>query len=153
MEANVVWATDDSDLISFKTPHKPWNKIPGYFKQVEVGKLGAFAVDRYDNFYYRAGSRYGGRGDTWQKIIAPRFKHFSVGENSIWGVDENFDEIGYHGAGSRYFDNTRLAEKCLKFLPNKVIYDFKFHGNLFRFLRRLFWEGPCYKLFLTFQED
>ena len=38
--------------------------------------------------------------------------------------DEDFDEIGYHGAGSRYFDNTRLAEKCLKFLPNKVIYDF-----------------------------
>ena len=31
--------------------------------------------------------------------------------------EENFDQVGYHGAGSRYFSNTHLAEKCIKFLP------------------------------------
>ena len=34
--------------------------------------------------------------------------------------DEDFDQVGYHGAGSRYFDNTRLAEKCIKYLPSQV---------------------------------
>ena len=31
--------------------------------------------------------------------------------------EESFDNVGYHGAGSRYFDNKHLAEKCIKFLP------------------------------------
>ena len=35
--------------------------------------------------------------------------------------NEDFETVGYHGAGSRFFDNTRLAEKCIQHLPTQVI--------------------------------
>jgi len=37
--------------------------------------------------------------------------------------NEDLSNIGFHGGGSRYFDNTKLAEKCIQYLP-RVIFGF-----------------------------
>ena len=39
---------------------------------------------------------------------------------SLWervAPGENISKLGYHGAGSRFFKDKRIAEKCIKFLP------------------------------------
>ena len=41
---------------------------------------------------------------------------------SLWQIvspETTMEEMGYHGAGSRYFDKTNLAEKCLVYLPKE----------------------------------
>ena len=42
--------------------------------------------------------------------------------------NEDLSNIGFHGGGSRYFDNTKLAEKCIQYLP-RVIFVAFFHLN------------------------
>lgn len=39
---------------------------------------------------------------------------------SLWekiAPGEDFSKLGYHGAGSRFFKDTRIAERCIDFLP------------------------------------
>ena len=86
---DAVWGVSSSEKIWFKSnPEDNWERIPGGLKQIEVGKLGVFGVNKNDGIYYRVGSKNSPRGDSWQRLPGA-LKHISVGESSIWGVSKH----------------------------------------------------------------
>ena len=89
--------------MSILTPHNPFERISTCEKGGEVSES--------DDIL--AGAKIGS-SKQHKKYLKNLWKEIAP--------EEDFDEVGYHGAGSRYFDNTHLAEKCLKFLPNKVVF-------------------------------
>ena len=84
-----VWGVNSDEKIWFKShPEANWERIPGGLKQIEVGKLGVFGVNRNDAIYYRVGSKNSSRGDSWQRLPGA-LRHISVGDSSIWGVNKH----------------------------------------------------------------
>ena len=83
-----------SDQIWFKfNSFAEWERIEGGLKQIEVGKVGVFGVNRHDHIYYRIGTVGDSRssGNDWQRLDGS-LKHISVGSKSVWGVN-NKDDI------------------------------------------------------------
>ena len=56
-DAVAIWGVNSNDQIWFKSDSDfMWERIPGGLKQIEVGQLGVFGVNRNDAIYYRVGT-------------------------------------------------------------------------------------------------
>ena len=90
-DAVAVWGVNSNDQIWFQSDSDfMWEKIPGGLKQIEVGQLGVFGVNRNDAIYYRVGTNNNpsSSGSSWQRLPGG-LKHISVGDSSIWGVNKH----------------------------------------------------------------
>jgi len=111
---NVIWSMSGSDL--------KWTKINGNLKQIEVGNMGVFGINKNDDIFYRVGSmenRFYSTGFSWQRLSG-KLKQISVGSTSVWGVnaeDEIFEmqNISYDLEGKINFKWKRIPG-ALKYL-------------------------------------
>ena len=75
-------------------------KVSDYFgahpKQIEVGTLGVFGINKHCHVYYRIGTREDPTsiGTHWQKLPG-KLKSISPGKSVIWGVGAETSHIFY----------------------------------------------------------
>jgi len=86
---DMVWAVNNRDNIFYRHGKKgKWSKVPGGLKQVSIGPVGTFGVNKYDAIFYRTGTHEGKNpaGHGWQRLPGA-LKWVSAGKNAVWGVN------------------------------------------------------------------
>ena len=89
----VLWGVARNETIWFKSDSDaPWENIPGGLKQIEIGAMGVFGVNRNDQIYYRVGTHNNpnSSGSGWQHLPGG-LKHISSGKLTVWGVNSSDD--------------------------------------------------------------
>ena len=65
-----MWGLNEEDFVYFR-PNKSvaWQRVPGNLKQVEIGPLGVFGVNKLNDIFYRVGTHTNpsSPGSSWQK--------------------------------------------------------------------------------------
>jgi len=92
LDSNVVWGVKDDGRVYFRNGLEAgWVRVPddeeqqSTFKQIVIGKLGVFGIDKEGHLYYRVGTRNSARsiGQYWQKYDHFIYAVFSIG-SGFW---------------------------------------------------------------------
>jgi len=112
----IVWAVNSKDEVYYRHGERGgWTLVPGRsLKQISIGPVGTFGVDKNDDIFYRVGTNEtkDSAGSDWQRLPG-KLSWISAGLNAVWGVNASNEiyclspvKFRWHGT-DRHVDFTR----------------------------------------------